>query len=102
MSIYELGARVFGKHGELVGRMPQLTIDANTHTVSHAVVCSPDDGRSRLVPISMTRPVSGGIRLSCDPDKFERLPSPVAVRLIDPATGRATTGAEIAEWDRKS
>lgn len=90
MKVYELGARVYSDPGEPWGRMTQLILAPEDHTVSHAVVYSSDDGRARMVPLSMTRPVPQGIRLSCSSDKIETMTSPVAVHLVGPAA--RTTG----------
>jgi len=77
--------------------MTQLILAPENHTVSHAVVYSSEDGRARLVPLSMTRPVPHGIRLSCSSDKIETMTSPVAVRLVGPAS-RKRGSRSVAWW----
>ncbi|NUR30862.1 MAG: hypothetical protein HOV83_34275 [Catenulispora sp.] len=89
MKVYELGARVYSDPGEPWGRMTQLILAPEDHTVSHAVVYSSEDGRARMVPLSMTRPVPQGIRLSCSADKIETMTSPVAVHLVGPAARKS-------------
>jgi hypothetical protein len=88
MRIYELGARVYCDGGELWGRLAQLIVQPETHAVSHAVVYSADDGRARLVPIALTRPVPHGIALSCSSHAVESMSSPVEVRLVAPRRRR--------------
>lgn len=83
MRVYELGARVYGNVGELWGWMAQVVLDEETHVASHAVVYSAGDGRSRLVPIEMTRPIPRGIRLSCSARRLAEMESPVAVHGVD-------------------
>jgi len=97
MKVYELGARVYGDPGRPWGRMTQLVLEPENHTVSHAVVYSSDDGRARLVPLTMAHPGPDGIHLSCSSAKIEAMTSPVAVRLVEPARRRRGSG-RVAWW----
>jgi hypothetical protein len=96
MRSYELGTRVYGNDGKLWGRLAQLVLQPETHAVSHVVVYAVDDGRARLVPISLTHRVRRGIRLSCSSDRIEAMASPVEVHLVAPPSGHGS--AKILRW----
>ena len=96
---FTIGADVSCTDGHC-GTVKRVVLDPVAQALTHLVVePSHRQGLGRLVPVAMTEPDAGGVRLNCTRAEFERLDSAEETQFVPGTRGYAQYGPEqVLSW----